>query len=80
MASIRKRGNKYHVQVRRVGQASITKSFHELKDAKAWTRLMEVKADKGMLLADPKILKHTTLGAILGRYPLLPSTVPFEVI
>jgi hypothetical protein len=29
---------------------------------------MEVKADKGILLADPKILKHTTLGAILARY------------
>jgi hypothetical protein len=68
MASIRKRGNKYHVQVRRVGQASVTKSFHELKDAKAWARLMEVKADKGIVLADPKILKHTTLGAILTKY------------
>jgi len=68
MASIRKRGNKYHVQVRRVGQASVTKSFLELRDAKAWARLMEVKADKGALLADPKILKQTTLGEILGRY------------
>jgi integrase len=29
---------------------------------------MEVKADKGILLADPKILKHTTLGAILTKY------------
>jgi hypothetical protein len=63
MASIRKRGNKYHVQVRRVGQASVTKTFHELKDAKAWARLMEVKADKGVLLADPKILRHTSGGS-----------------
>ncbi|MGB8633557.1 MAG: site-specific integrase, partial [Xanthobacteraceae bacterium] len=68
MASIRKRGNKYHVQVRRVGQASITKSFLERKDAQAWARLMEVRADKGLLLADPKILKQTTLGEVLGRY------------
>lgn len=58
MASIRKRGDKYHVQVRRVGQASVTKSFREQRDARAWARLMEVKADKGDLLADPKILKQ----------------------
>jgi integrase len=68
MASIRKRGNKYQVQVRRIGQASTSKSFHELKDAKAWARLMEVKADKGDLLADPKILKQTTLAEIVRRY------------
>jgi integrase len=68
MASIRKRGNKYQVQVRRIRQASTSKSFHELKDAKAWARLMEVKADKGDLLADPKILKQTTLAEIVRRY------------
>lgn len=68
MASIRKRGNKYHVQVRRVGQASVTKSFLERKDARAWARLMEVRADKGLLLTDPKVLKQTTLGEVLGRY------------
>jgi hypothetical protein len=68
MASIRKRGNKYQVQVRRIRQASTSKSFHQLKDAKAWARLMEVKADKGDLLADPKILKQTTLAEIVRRY------------
>ncbi len=68
MASIRKRGSKYQVQVRRVGQASTSKSFHELKDAKIWARLMEVKADKGDLLADPKVLKQTTLAEIVRRY------------
>ena len=68
MASIRKRGSKYQVQVRRVGQASTSKSFHELKDAKIWARLMEVKADKGDLLADPKVLKQTTLAGIVRRY------------
>ena len=68
MASIRKRGSKYQVQVRRVGQASTSKSFNELKDAKIWARLMEVKADKGDLLADPKVLKQTTLAGIVRRY------------
>jgi len=68
MASIRKRGDKYHVQVRRVGQASVTKSFRERRDAQAWARLMEVKADKGDLLADPKALKQTTLSEIIGKY------------
>ena len=68
MATIRKRGSKYQVQVRRVGQACASKTFHELKDARAWGRLMEIKADKGDLLADPKILKHTTLAEIVVRY------------
>ncbi len=33
MATIRKRGAKYEVQVRRKGQASVTKSFIQLDDA-----------------------------------------------
>jgi hypothetical protein len=54
MASIRKRGNKYHVQVRRVGQASVTKSFHELRDAKAWARLMEGQGRQGHSVGRPE--------------------------
>ncbi len=55
MATIRRSGEKYQVRVHRIGQAYASKTFHELRDARAWARLMEVKADKGDLLADPKI-------------------------
>jgi hypothetical protein len=40
MATIRKRKDRYQVQIRRIGQPQVSKSFHELKDAKAWARLM----------------------------------------
>jgi integrase len=43
MASIRQRGSKYHVQVRRRAYGSITRSFSTKRDAEAWARLMEVK-------------------------------------
>src|SRR5438105_1575669 len=68
MATIRKRGDKYQVQVRRVGQANVSKTFHESKNARAWARLMEVRADRGDLLSDPKALKRTTLSEIVLRY------------
>jgi hypothetical protein len=49
LPTIRKGRDKYHVQSA-LGQASVTKSFHELKEAEAWARLMGVKADRGDLL------------------------------
>lgn len=36
MASIRKRGERWHVQIRRQGTSSISKSFTTKTDAKAW--------------------------------------------
>jgi|SoiMethySBSTD1v2_1073268.scaffolds.fasta_scaffold756661_3 hypothetical protein len=50
MATIRKRGTKWQVQVRRVGHRSISASFNVLKDARAWAREREIEADRGMRL------------------------------
>ena len=41
MPTIRKRGHKWQVQVRRLGLRPISRSFHVLKDAQAWARHME---------------------------------------
>ena len=38
MATIRKRGAKWQVQIRRVGFPPISRSFHVHKDAEAWAR------------------------------------------
>ena len=46
MATIRKRGAKWQVQIRRVGFRSVSRSFHTHTDAKAWARHMEVQADR----------------------------------
>ena len=67
MATLRKRGDKYQVQIRRVGQAPVSKTFHELKDARAWARMMEVRADQGELPTDRKAL-NVTLGELVNRY------------
>lgn len=67
MATIRKRRGKYEVQVRHIGQPQVSKSFHELKDAKVWARMMEVRADRHDLPTDRKAL-HTTLGELVAKY------------
>jgi len=68
MATIRKRGDKYEVQIRRSGLQHVSKSFHALKDAKAWARHMEVQADRHELPSDPKALQQVTLGELVARY------------
>ena len=47
MATIRKRGNKFQVQVRRAGFQSASKSFGRLTEAKAWARQCEILFDQG---------------------------------
>ena len=46
MANIRKRGNKFQVQVRRTGYKSYTKTFSRLSEARAWARAQEVNIDR----------------------------------
>jgi hypothetical protein len=68
MATIRKRGTKWQVQVRRVGHRSISASFNVLKDAKAWARQKEIEADRGALAPDATCLRRLTLGELVERY------------
>jgi hypothetical protein len=68
MATIRKRGVKWQVQVRRVGCRSFSRSFYVLKDAEAWARQAEVQADRRELPSDPKVLHRITLGELVERY------------
>jgi integrase len=68
MATIRKRGVKWQVQVRRAGHRSVSRSFHVLKDAEAWARQIEVQADRYDLPTDPKVLQRVTLGELVERY------------
>lgn len=72
MATIRKRGNRYQVQVRRSGSEPIARSFTLLKDAKAWARMVELQIDRGDL-PEPirerrNRLEGITLGSLLVRY------------
>jgi hypothetical protein len=60
MPTIRKRGQKYQVQVRRLGQRQLTRSFLLLKHANAWARQVELEGDRRGLPPDTKALQRIT--------------------
>lgn len=74
MASIRKRGTKWQVQVRRHGFPPVTRSFNSRADALEWGRHWEGKADRAELPESKRALNVVTLGELVNRY--LDSVVP----
>jgi integrase len=68
MATIRKRGTRWQVQVRRKGEHPQSKSFINRKDAEAWARQTEIQADRRELPQDPRQLERYTLGELVIRY------------
>ena len=68
MASIRKRGGRWHVQVRRKGRPSLTRSFLLKSDAEAWGRLQELDADRLGLPTVHKRLRGFTVADVVIRY------------
>ena len=61
MANIRKRGDKWQVQVRRQGFPSRTQSFCRQEEAKAWGRAQELAMDHGPGLLEPFLNQIWTL-------------------
>jgi integrase len=47
MATIRKRGKRYHAQVRKTGHPSLTKSFRTKAEAQEWAKQQEVIIEQG---------------------------------
>lgn len=68
MATIRKRGEKYQVQVRRQGQLAASRSFLRLKDAQEWARQIETLADRQCLGPDRRMLRGMKLADLVRRY------------
>ena len=68
MATIRKRGSKWQVQIRRKHAPNLSRSFARKCDADAWGRETEVDADRRLLKHDPRILDQTTVGDLIARY------------
>jgi integrase len=68
MATIRRKGERFHVQIRRAGYPSLSRSFGTLADAKEWARQREVEADRGDLGPNRKVLQSITLGDLVERY------------
>lgn len=68
MATIRKRGNSWHVQIRRTGFPQITGSFAHKQDALAWARVHEQTIDRGEIPPNSGPLSRVTVADLLLRY------------
>lgn len=68
MACIRKRSNKWQVQVRRMGFRPAVRSFLSRADAERWSRQVEVGIDRRDLPPDTQSLSKITIGDLLTRY------------
>jgi integrase len=68
MATIRKRGTKWQVQVRRKGSPPLSRSFLHKTDAQAWARQVELEADRGDLSPNATVLNQLSIGDIIRRY------------
>ena len=66
MGCVRKRGNRYQAQVRRMGCQPVSKTFVYRQDAEKWVREVESRIDKGQHHSiQPSTI---TLGELLRRY------------
>jgi integrase len=68
MATIRKRNTKWHVQVRRAGIPSQSRSFQSKASAQAWARQRETELDKGEYQTQSETLASTCVADLLERY------------
>jgi integrase len=70
MATLRKRGTKWQVQVRRDGHPNVSKTFHLREDALKWAREQERRIDRGELVctAAAPLASKLTLADVLSRY------------
>jgi integrase len=68
MATIRRRGERWFVQVRRRGYPSQSKSFGSKADARAWATAREAELDRGGSARPHPASKKTTLRQVIDRY------------
>ena len=68
MATIRRRGKKWQVQIRRKGRASLARSFLLKSDALAWARQKELEAERHGLATEHKALRRLSVAEIMVRY------------
>ncbi len=67
MATLRKRGDRWHCQVRKKGFEPQTKSFRTRAEAERWARLVESEMDGGAFVSR-KEAESTTLLEAIDRY------------
>lgn len=68
MASIRKKGDyQWHVQVRKKGHPTQTRTFTTKTDAERWGKETEIAIERGLFF-DRTIAERTTLSSLIDRY------------
>ena len=67
MATIRSRGKKYHVQIRKIGYPPITRSFSSISGARRWAKTTEADMERRLPVCFPNPF---TVGELLERYEL----------
>jgi len=65
MATIRKRGSRYNVQIRKEGYPSVTKTFRSISIARKWANSIEADMERRIHVEVPD---QTTVGELLQRY------------
>ena len=68
MASYRKRGGVWHIQIRHQGYPALTKTFNAKTDADRWVRGVERGLDLGHVSFNNDTPKATYLCDVLARY------------
>lgn len=68
MATLRKRGTKWQVQIRRNGHKEITKSFLLRDHALKWSREIERKIDTGMTIEEKQPSAQPRMSDLINRY------------
>jgi integrase len=68
MATIRKRGDRWQVQIRRQGSPALARTFTQKRDAEAWAREAEARLDRGEEVEARRQIVATSLGDLLARY------------
>ena len=68
MASVRRRGATWQVQIRRRGLPLLTRTFRLKAEAELWARQREAEIDRGCLPVDTRVLRSHTLTSLLERY------------
>jgi integrase len=68
MATIRRRGSTWQVQVRRQGHATLSRTFRLKADAEQWARQKEAEIDRGEMPVDTRVLRAHILAHLLERY------------
>src|SRR5262249_28413784 len=68
MATFRRRGTTWQVQIRRHGHTPLSRTFRLKAHAELWARDKEAQLDRGELPVDTRVLRSHTLADLLERY------------